>query len=51
MIWLYRVSKIVVLVKIMVSKVKKRDIDEVIEEEEGLFDVMVEDLDEFDEWE
>lgn len=49
MIWLYRVSKIVVLVKIMVSKVKKRDIDEVIEEEEGLFDVMVEDLDEFDE--
>ncbi|KAJ0234487.1 ARM repeat superfamily protein [Hirschfeldia incana] len=45
----HRASKTAALAKIMASKVKKRDIDEVIEEEEGSSDVTAEDSDESDE--
>ncbi|KAF2604809.1 hypothetical protein F2Q70_00027237 [Brassica cretica] len=45
----HRASKTAALAKIMASKVKKRDTDEVIEEEEGSSDVTAEDSDESDE--
>lgn len=45
----HRASKTAALAKIMASKVKERDTDEVIEEEEGSSDVTAEDSDESDE--